>query len=165
MMLVDENSLICQGRQIDGLLQLIDAKKNNPNITLKEVLDTFSESYGFDPRENDFAFYNQWQLINSLYAYICIPKEKNFTALPDIPLSDLSKKWGLKKQHQVYTLNEFIRFMRNAISHGHIEVNESLIFTFKDNNKCFSFYHMDLHKFCQALAYWCLTKDVTLKDM
>lgn len=133
--------------------------------TLQEILNTFAKQFAFDPREEDFAFYNQWQLINSLYAYICIPKEKNHSDFPNTELSALSEKWGLKNQPQTYTLVDFIRHMRNAISHGHTEVTESLIFTFQDGDKSFSFHHIDLLEFCRALAYWCLEKDENLPGL
>lgn len=160
-----ENSLITQGRQISGLLQIIDAEKNNPNITLKEILGIFASQYAFNPCENSFAFYNQYQLINSLYGYICIPKEKNFEDLPEVSLIDLNEKWGLKSQNQICKLKDFVRIMRNAISHGHIEVTKDLVFSFKDRENHISFGHIDLSKFCQALAYWCLKRDVTLKGL
>ena len=166
------NSLICRVRQTNGLLQLIDAHKNNPSITLGEIQQKFKDQYGISPADNDFAFYNQHQLLNSLSAYLCMPSEKFYNALPEIPITSLPSGWGTEGlffsgslKLKTLSLKALIRHLRNAVSHGHISICHELLFEFHNRNYTVVFNHVNLHHFCQALAYWCITKDVTLAKL
>jgi len=53
------NHLIRAVRQVSGMLQLIDAEKDNPSTTLGELQQRFAFQFGVHPATKDFAFYNQ----------------------------------------------------------------------------------------------------------
>ncbi|MBI1867154.1 MAG: hypothetical protein HYS06_02460 [Methylocystis sp.] len=159
------NRLICAVRQTNGMLQILDAEKENASITLGELQGKFHSQYGIDPSAKDFAFYNQHQFLTSLLAYLCMPSEKFYEKLPEIKIDSLAPGWGAQGLFFSGSLKGLVRHLRNAISHGHLSVSPELIFEFRDRNSVVVFNHLSLHKFCQALAYWCLTKDVALTKL
>lgn len=159
------NRLVCAIRQTKGMLQLLDEAKAKPETTLGELQDKFSAMYILNPRDKDFFFYNQHQFLTSLLAYVCLPKETFYEQLPEIVLKDLNEGWGLNGLLLNLSLKNFLRHIRNAISHGHVEVTNDLVFTFRNGSTTIVLNHISLHKFCQALAYWCLTKDINLKNL
>lgn len=158
-------SLIISVRQVNGMLQLLDAEKNNPSITLGEIHEKFERQYKLHPASKEFFFYNQHQFITSLLVYVCLPSEKFYSDLPDINAGQLPAGWGASDLIFSGSLRDIIRHMRNAISHGHVSVTPDLIFEFRDRQHTITFNHVSLHKFCQAIAYWCLTKDVSLDGL
>jgi hypothetical protein len=147
------------------MLQLLDAEKNNPSITLGELHSRFATQYGIHPAEKDFAFYNQNQFLTSLLAYLCMPSEKFYDELPEIPISSLPSGWGAEGLVFAGSLKALVRHLRNSISHGHIAVTPELIFEFRNRESIVVFNYISLHRFCQALAYWCLTKDTALAKL
>ncbi len=157
--------LIVAVRHTNGMLQLLDESKLKPETTIGELQDKFAKMYIVNPREEGFFFYNQHQFLTSLLAYICLPKEAFWGQLPEVVVKDLNEKWGIKNILSQMSLKEFVRHLRNAISHGHVEITKELIFTFLGQTTTIVLNHVDMHKFCQALAYWCLTKDVDLKNL
>ena len=159
------NHLICAVRQTNGMLQLLDAEKNNPSITLGELQQQFAAQYGIHPATKDFAFYNQHQFLTSLLAYLCMPSEKFYAELPDISITSLAPGWGTEGLFFTGSLKLLVRHLRNAISHGHLSVSSELVFEFRNHDTAVVFNHVSLHRFCQALAYWCLTKDIALKKL
>ena len=165
---MDQNSvnrLICAVRQTNGMLQILDAEKENPSITLGQIQKRFSAQFGIDPSTKDFAFYNQDQFLTSLLAYLCMPSEKFYDELPELPLSTLVNGWGLQGVFFKGSLKVLVRHLRNSIAHGQVSVSPDLIFEFENRNSVVAFNHVNLHMLCRALAYWCLTKDVTLSKL
>lgn len=159
------NQLICGVRQVNGMLQLLDAEKGNPSITLGELQQRFASQFGINPTTNEFAFYNQHQFLSSLLAYLCMPSEKFYAELPETPISELPSGWGVIAFTFNGSLKSLVRHLRNAISHGHVSITPDLMFEFCDRKKSVVFNHLSLHSFCQALAYWCLTKDANLTKL
>lgn len=157
--------LICTIRHVNGMLQLLDAEKRNPSITLGELQQRFANQYRIDPSGDEYFFYNQDQLLTSLSAYVCMPSETFYADLPEVPLSHLSHKWGTEGLAFTGSLKELVRFLRNSISHGNVSVNQELLFEFKNREQILVFNHLSLSRFCQALAYWCLTKDEELSGL
>ena len=62
------NHLICAVRQVNGMLQILDAEKDNPSITLGELQQRFASQFLIHPTAENFAFYNQHQFLTSLLA-------------------------------------------------------------------------------------------------
>ena len=162
---VSVNHLICAVRQTNGMLQLLDAEKENPAITLGELQQRFASQFGIDPATKDFAFYNQHQFLTSLLAYLCMPSEKFYDELPEIPINLLAPGWGTEGLFIAGSLKLLVRHLRNSISHGHLSVSPELMFEFRNRESVVNFNHLSLHHFCQALAYWCLTKDSALTKL
>jgi len=167
------NQLICAVRWTNGILQIIDQHKNNPAMTLGEIHAQFESLFGVNPNRSWFSFYNQDQLLTSLLAYLCLPSEKFHERLPKTSIKELDPKWGLSRAAEQIgdaSLFSLIKFMRNAVSHGHVEIVEDLLYKFggldpKSRNKkikMFCIHGPELSRFCQALNYWCLTQDVSL---
>ena len=156
------NQLICGVRQVNGMLQILDAEKNNPSITLGELQQQFESKFNIHPALQGFAFYNQNQFLTSLLAYLCMPSEKFYDELPEIAVALLHSGWGTGMLDFSGSLKSLIRHLRNSISHGHVDVTPELMFSFNDRGVVVVFNYKDLHHFCQALAYWCLTRDVEL---
>jgi hypothetical protein len=77
------NHLICAVRQVNGMLQILDAEKDNPSITLGELQQRFASQFCIHPTAENFAFYNQHQFLTSLLAYLCMPSEKFYAELPE----------------------------------------------------------------------------------
>jgi hypothetical protein len=159
--------LICGVRQINGMLQILDAEKNNPSITLGEIHELFKSKYGIDPADKLFAFCNQYQYSISLFAFICILKEEFFNELDKIHLKDRSdiilEDWGIESLQHIKSLGELVRYLRNSIVHNNLKITPELNFEFGDKkNKVNTiiFNHENLEKFCAKLTLWCLTKDV-----
>lgn len=101
-----------------------------------------------------------------MLSFIIIPKEQLFNELPDLEISELPEKWGLKNKGETQ-LRLLIRRLRNAVAHGNISVTESLLFTFADINPkkesdkfTFSFEEHELRNFVHAFAWWIITKQV-----
>jgi hypothetical protein len=159
------NNLICAVRQVNGMLQLLDAEKDNPSITLGELQQQFASQFGIHPSTKDFAFYNQHQFLTSLLAYLCMPSEKFYAELPEIPIALLPSGWGTEALYFPGSLKSLVRHLRNSVSHGYISISPELMFEFSNRGSVVAFNHISLHRFCQALAYWCLTKDVTLTKL
>lgn len=158
--------IITRIRQANGLLAIIDQEKNNPQITLGEIHKKFQRDFVLDPSHAEFAFFNQDQFIASLLAYICLPSSVFYSELPKDKLSALPDDWGVKSLRCAdIGLQELIRRMRNAIAHGDIEVSPSLDFTFNHSDLPIVFDGHNIQKFCQALAYWAITKDVSLSGL
>ena len=158
----DVKAMICRVRQVNGMLQILDAEKNNCSITLGEIHDKFMSKYGENPASAEFAFYNQHQFLTSLLAYLCLPSERFYSEIPQLSISSLPPRWGVQSLSFSGSLQELVRHLRNAVSHGHISVSPNLDFEFKNHDKSIQFNHVSLHQFCQALAYWCITRDVLL---
>lgn len=158
-------NLFVRVRQINGMLQLLDAEKHNPLITLGELHEKFESQYKTNPASEEFNFYNQYQFITSLLAYVCLPSERFYSELPDTEVGKLPAGWGTSSLTSSYSLRDLVRHMRNAISHGHVSVTPELLFWFNDRQHAVVFNHVSLHQFCQALAYWCLTKDASLSGL
>ena len=109
--------------------------------------------------------------------YIVLPKEIFFNSVDDnLETKSLNNRWGINELLPSYKLKYFLRRLRNAVSHGNIEFTNTktntIYFAFtdqnpKDSNDVFSvtLSAEQLQKFCQALAYWCITKDVELKEL
>lgn len=159
------NHLICAVRQVNGMLQLLDAEKNNPSITLGELQQRFASQFGIHPATKDFAFYNQHQFLTSLLAYLCMPSEKFYAELPETPIGSLPSGWGTEALFFNGSLKSLVRHLRNSISHGNVSVTSELMFEFRNRELAVVFNHLSLHSFCQALAYWCLTKDIGLTKL
>ena len=51
------------------------------------------------------------------------------------------------------------------VSHGRVEITPELFFEFVDGEFKVKLNHISLNKFCQALAYWCLTGDENLDNL
>ena len=158
------NQLICAVRQVNGMLQILDAEKDNPSITLGELQKTFEMQFGIHPTAKDFAFYSQHQFLTSLLAYLCMPSEKFYSELPETPVATLPPGWGVAGLFFGDSLRLLVRHLRNSISHGHVSVTPELLFEFRNRDSVVVFNYLSLHNFCRALAYWCLTKDVDLKN-
>jgi hypothetical protein len=144
------------------MLQLLDAEKSNPSTSLGELQSRFASQYGVHPREKEFAFYSQNQLLISLLAYLCMPSEAFYKEIPETPISSLPAGWGVENLGYAKSLKDLVRHLRNSVSHGGIIVTPALMFEFRNRESVVVFDHTSLHSFCQALAYWCLTKDVAL---
>lgn len=87
-------SMVAILMQNNGLLSLIDKHKDNNEITLNRILTDFNSMYKVETIEH--SFYNQYQLICSLYAYIILPKEVFWEQFPPkLKISELSPKWGI----------------------------------------------------------------------
>jgi hypothetical protein len=165
------NHLICGVRQVNGMLQILDAEKNNPSITLGELHEQFESKFKIHPAHPDYAFYNQDQFMISLLAYLCMPKERFFNELSAIELKSLSEQsthdWGIdsvKLPPSIKSLGSLVGYLRNSVAHGHVKVTPELIFEFgngKDESTV-DFNSDKIHKFCRALSCWCLTKDTSL---
>lgn len=162
---VSVNHLICAVRQTNGMLQLLDAEKENPEITLGELQQRFTSQFGIDPATKDYAFYNQHQFLTSLLAYLCMPSEKFYEELPEIPINLLAPGWGTEGLFFAGSLKLLVRHLRNSISHGNLSISSELMFEFRNRESVVIFNHLSLHRFCQALAYWCLTKDSALTKL
>jgi HEPN family protein len=159
------NHLICAVRQVNGMLQLLDAEKDNPSITLGELQQRFASQFGIHPTAESFYFYNQHQFLISLLAYLCMPSEKFYAELPETKIASLHSGWGTEVLFFSGSLKSLVKHLRNSVSHGHIVVTPELMFEFSNRGSVVVFNHMSLHRFCQALAYWCLTKDITLSKL
>ena len=163
----DPKNTIAFIRMTNQLLGLVDAYKGDKEITLHEVLEKFSEPYrkiGFDLEKH--AFFNQHQMLTSMWAFIVLPKEGFYDELPDRSILELDAKWGLSDSEIDVDLKYFVRKLRNSISHARFKVSEDLSFTFMDkNNFNFQINANDLQMFVQALAYWVMTKDDELKGL
>ena len=180
-------SMIALQSITNQFLEFIDSIKKDKkklNMSIGEVLNNFYERYeeaeaGY--KDNHY-FFNQYQLISSLYVYIVLPKEKFFDLIPDkLKISTLKKnsKWGLSNIKIEWGLSEeedsfkhFLRRMRNAISHGNIKFKENLEFTFTDVNKKnksdyfeVTFSMNEIVSFIRAIAYWWVTEDIELKKL
>lgn len=155
------------------LLQNVDKQKENTDIKLKTILDSVYEKYekvepGYGATH---CFFNQYQMISSLYTFIVLPKETMYSSMPDCIMdNELRNKWGLSNQEKDLKFKYLIRHMRNAISHGTIDFSKELVFCFTDENmqtkeivKLF-FTANDLQKFINALSYWCIKQDFELKN-
>ena len=171
-------SIIALQRINNQLLGIIDRLKNQKasnSITLMEILDQLYEPYDkIEPNYRDeHIFFNQYQLISSLYVYIVLPKEIFFDSIDDnLETKSLNNRWGINGLSPSYKLKYFLRRLRNAISHGRIEFTQTMDFTFTDQNPknrsdifSVTLSAEQLQMFCQALAYWCITKDVELKEL
>jgi HEPN family protein len=163
----DPKSTITLIRMTNQFLGLVDSYRGNKTVTLHEVIEKFSEPYrnlGFDP--DNHAFFNQEQMLTSLWAYIVLPKEDFYEDIPECTIQDLDRKWGLSDTKCKLNLKDLVRKLRNSISHARISVSESLVFTFTDNgNFKFVIDENGLRHFVQALAYWVMTKDENLRGL
>ena len=164
---LDPMSTIATVRMTNRFLALVDSYRGNKTVTLHEVMEIFSDPYrsvGFNPETH--SFYNQQQLLTSMWAFIVLPKERFFEDLPGDKIRELNKKWGLSGLEMDVGLDFFVRKLRNSISHARFSVSEELLFTFADNAKFkFSIDGESLQIFVQAFAYWVLTKDIELKGL
>ncbi len=94
-----------------------------------------------------------------------MPSEKFYEDLPEIQIDSLVADWGTVGLIYKGSLKQLVRHLRNSISHGHLSVSHELMFEFLNRESVVVFNHLNLHRFCQALAYWCLTKDVALTTL
>ena len=167
-------SIITLQRINNQLLSIIDSAKGNNDIKLKQILDQLYKPYEkVEPNyRNSHFFFNQYQLISSLYVFVVLPKESFFDSIPSgIKTDSLKDAWGINQLLPAYELKYFLRRIRNAVSHGRIEFTKNIDFTFTDmdQNKTDIFKvklsGKELMDFTRALAYWCITKDIELKQL
>lgn len=161
-------------RQNNGILGMMDKYKDKCDTkTLNDVYKEFEKDYKVDL--NQHAFFNQYQFICSLYAYIVLPKEALFKNIPkNLSINELNQNWGLTSLNKTkMKFDYFLRRLRNAISHGNVECDENLVFHFRDEDKynyCKDEFNIkigfeDLRHFVQALAWWVMTNDITLNKL
>ena len=172
---IDIKSIITLQRINNNLLALIDNTKTQKDISLKQLLDQLYSPYEkINPNyREEHSFYNQYQMISSLYTYIVLPKESFFDLIPDkLIVSELNRKWGITTITPTYTLKKFIRRMRNEISNENIKFTQNLNFIFTDTNQrkpndsfTITISQVQLSDFIQAFSYWCITEDVELKRL
>ena len=168
-------SIIALQRINDQLLRIVDSAKGQNDIKLKQILDHLYAPYEkIEPNYRDnHSFLNQYQFISSLYTYVVLPKESFFDSIPNsIKTNSLKDGWGINELSPPYELKYFLRRIRNAVSHGGVEFTEKIDFTFtdinpRDQNDIFKVQlsAKELMNFTQALAYWCITKDIELKQL
>jgi hypothetical protein len=147
------------------MLQILDAEKTNPSTTLGEIQKKFADQFGISPADAGFYFFNQYQFLTSLLAYICMPSEKFPAEVPDVQINGLAAGWGLQGVLFAGTLRDLLRHLRNAVAHGHISISSELMFEFAQGKTVVVFNEVNIRSFCQALAYWCITKDIALKGL
>jgi hypothetical protein len=94
-----------------------------------------------------------------------MPSEKFFTDIPDIEINSLAEGSGLQGVLFSGTLKGILRHLRNSVAHGHVVISSELMFEFSNGKTVVVFNKFNIDRFCQALAYWCLTKDITLKGL
>lgn len=94
-----------------------------------------------------------------------MPSEKFYEELPETQVSLLPKGWGIGAVFFNGSLKSLVKHLRNSVSHGHVSVTAELLFEFHNRQSVVVFNHINLHSFCRALAYWCLTKDIALTNL
>jgi hypothetical protein len=95
-------------KQTDGILKILEENKNNPNITLVQIHNIFQERFLVQPNGDEYSFCNQYNFINSLYAYICLISTCLLKELPEKKISKLEEEWGLNELDQDLTLQDLL---------------------------------------------------------
>ena len=125
----DPASSIINALRIWHLLNLIDKNIDNPNITLKEILDELTKDNGpckinFD----NYRFLNNHKSILYFYATIVQPKEllkipDDYKKIKDFNIPEsISNLIGTRK----IKLNQFIEFLRHSIAHADFSFSEGV---------------------------------------
>ncbi len=159
----------------DFLQSISERMKTNPTQSLQDFYSEWHKkcdfkNSGFYPFANTLGIY-----LSGLFVLLNCPKETSFNELPNVIFTKLDKsKWGkceitlwnIKKDK---TLKEFVRRMRNAVSHFKITIQEKnnvnyLIFQDEDPyNKSDVFEVIyeaeELHKFLFRFTKGFLFKD------
>ncbi len=175
-------AMITYQKMVDQLVNLIDQYKDDNDIKLKKLIDKFYERYmeADHSIRSYHSFYNQYYFISSLFTYVCLVSVKFYDSIPDTELKDLPSKWSINNASVEYSLNQpvtlslIIRRLRNSIAHGRFEFykeDKNIMFKFKDVNFRDRNDHIkiiikdeEILNFTQALSYWCITGDSSLKD-
>ncbi|WP_028855195.1 HEPN family nuclease [Psychrilyobacter atlanticus] len=158
---------------IDELLYTVDCNRENKEITLNEILDSVYKKFEIHNRNfrNEHVFCNQHSIISALYTYLVLPKEK--LSMSEIEKNELIKnldpEWGLTEINPNLKFGDFIRRMRNAISHGNVECSKELVFKFTDINVKnkkdifkITLEQEKILKFRKAIRCWSLDRDIKL---
>ncbi len=112
---------------------------------IKEFADRTRKNLDFiEKKQPDFKI---TQLVNSCLGLIAFPRESCFDKIPETKLSDLAAQgWPAPKNEGGFpparNLQDFIRHLRNGITHGHLEFSagagneiESMLVWDEDINK------------------------------
>lgn len=164
---MDIQSLIATVIQTNWILGIIDKHRNDDKITLKAIQSEWTSLFKLEG--NKHFFLNQYQYITSLLAFIVLPEQEIYNDIPEINISMLPPKWGIKGKGDIH-LKDFIRRMRNSIVHGNIDFSESLTFSFSDVNprncndsfSC-SLTQDELRGFVHSFTLWIMTKQIEWK--
>lgn len=121
--------------------------RHNPKISIEDFHHKFSDYMNKGESRAPYPLINQGVLIAHLYGMIVYPKETLRDELPtDKLLKELSRDvWGnfevlslpnrgefKDKDENEWTFDFFIKKMRNSISHGRVNVDSDMNFTFED---------------------------------
>ena len=86
----------------------------------------------------DYSFLNQGVVLTSLYGLIVYPKEIFYNKIPDKKIEELEEQWGhpciklWKVSNSKKNLKQFVKKIRNSLSHGRVLIGEDFSFTFED---------------------------------
>ncbi|QRN85832.1 hypothetical protein JR334_00930 [Clostridia bacterium] len=114
--------------------------KTNPNITLKEYIDTQKEKTNVWNENPDFPIYNSGYFLMMAYAFLVVPKEsieKNSLEVFSDEIEKILEKMTIRTnviQNGLNNCENIIRHLRNAISHVNIDIIEDDKLLFIDKN-------------------------------
>ena len=142
----------------------------NPNATVRQLIDGTSSRLGVDPPMFDyFRPMNPGALFGFLYATLVVPKElgsANYFVGADITVSDffeLSREFvGDEGAERSFNGLDFYRLIRNAISHANfILIDGSTIKLWNNNKKGVKTFQVEtsvnlLTNFAIAVANYCI---------
>lgn len=159
----------------DFLRSFSEEIESNPNQSIQDFYSKWHKKCGFEnpgiyPIANTLGVY-----LSGLFILLNCPKETLFDELPEIEFAKLDEskwgkceiaQWNTKKEK---TLKEFVRRMRNSVSHFNVTVqreNNSNYLIFRDENphdknEIFEIKYQaeELHKFLFRFARSVLFKD------
>lgn len=110
--------------------------------------------------KTEYWFLNQYVLIQSLYSIFVLPEQHDFYKLKEVLKGKKAKEvWkGIENNNDL--AKDFIRHIRNGISHGTLSFDEELNFKIEDERSKFSveFKKDSLIDFIYSFSQWLMVE-------
>ena len=166
-------SILAQGFTLYSFItEFVSQLITNPNQPLDQFYKNFESKMRVPHLKGKNVIFTPGSLLGLLYLMIVFPQQKLKLKDPEQSFDSLLKEWGIPEptmwnDNDNGDLETFIKRLRNSVSHGRVQFDDSMNITFEDapinDNKrknkkkgkvdfCISMSVEDLKKFTENLA-------------
>lgn len=168
------NEILLQSHlSFEFIAQYIATKEELPDTSLESFYSAFCEKNNLDIEEGKNVIFTPATLLGYLYSSFILPQQTFYNRIPQE--EELNEDWGITIElnpQNNKTINNILRRLRNALSHGNIEIHRGFRIIFYDDtrgdvrySKVFDNYHfkasLDFEGFMKFDQQWGqLLKDI-----
>ncbi|MBN2286340.1 MAG: hypothetical protein JXI43_07820 [Tissierellales bacterium] len=131
-------SIIAQGFILSEFLtEFVFQLKANPDQSLESFYKNYESKIGSQYSKGENVIFTPGSLLGLLYLMIVYPQQKFHLKNPTLGFDAILQKWGnpeikIWNDSDKRELHIFIRRLRNSISHGRVQFDDSMNIIFED---------------------------------